>query len=196
LKLLPYYYPGRWDGILLLFTLFDLSSVVQQVFSKKRTIKEVTMAQASFPDGQTLYAVNDFFIGARTHISAHYVISQGTLQEWHSSSGIIVSTGLGSTAWLRSIVEGASKIATSVGQLEKMNHTEKQMIKNINIKGSVEEEEVEAAEEEIEGESGSEDHGALPGTIDWDSDFLYFSVREPFPSITSGSNMVFGKITP
>jgi NAD kinase len=188
--------PGRWDGILLPFTLSDLASAVQQVFLKKRTIREVTMAKASFPDGQTLYAVNDFFIGARTHISAHYVISQGTLEERHSSSGIIVSTGLGSTAWLRSIVEGASKIVARVGQLTKMNHTESQMVKNISIERSFEEEKAEAAEEAIEGESGSEDHEALPATMGWDSDFLYFSVREPFPSKTSGNTMVFGKITP
>lgn len=31
--------------------------------------------------------------------------------------------------------------------------------------------------------------------LKWDSDYLYFSVREPFPSKTSKTNIVFGKIT-
>ena len=29
----------------------------------------------------------------------------------------------------------------------------------------------------------------------WDSDFLRFSVREPFPSKTTGTDLVFGKVT-
>ncbi|MDQ1353784.1 MAG: hypothetical protein QG657_4091, partial [Acidobacteriota bacterium] len=30
----------------------------------------------------------------------------------------------------------------------------------------------------------------------WNSDYLFFSVREPWPSKTSSANIVFGKITP
>lgn len=29
---------------------------------------------------------------------------------------------------------------------------------------------------------------------EWDSDFLYYSVREPFPSNTTDTRLVFGKI--
>ncbi len=29
----------------------------------------------------------------------------------------------------------------------------------------------------------------------WDADYLYFTVREPFPSKTSSASLVFGKIT-
>jgi len=29
----------------------------------------------------------------------------------------------------------------------------------------------------------------------WDSDYLYFSVREPFPSKATGTDLTFGKIT-
>ena len=55
--------------------------------------------------------MNDLFIGARTHISARYQIISGAKSESQSSSGIIVSTGLGSTGWLKSIRHGAAVMA-------------------------------------------------------------------------------------
>ncbi|MDR1349613.1 MAG: hypothetical protein LBJ59_02310, partial [Zoogloeaceae bacterium] len=59
-------------------------------------------------------AVNDFFIGQRTHISARYILKHEGLKEPQSSSGVIVSTGLGSTGWMKSIIAGASRISSSV----------------------------------------------------------------------------------
>jgi hypothetical protein len=63
---------------------------------------------------QELYAVNDLFIGPKTHASARYEIRLGDKAEIHSSSGVIVSTGLGSTGWLRSIITGSTGIAASL----------------------------------------------------------------------------------
>jgi NAD kinase len=112
--------PLRWDGVLLPFSVGDLRSVITDVFSKRRHIREVSMAQACLNDGQRLLAVNDLFIGRRTHVSARYRLQQGGVQECQSSSGIIVSTGLGSTGWLRSVVAGASSVvrALSGGELQ------------------------------------------------------------------------------
>ena len=31
--------------------------------------------------------------------------------------------------------------------------------------------------------------------VEWDADYLYFSVREPWPSRTSGAEITFGKVT-
>ncbi len=101
----------RWDGVLLPFAVSDLEKLIPEVFAKKRPIKEVTMAKAELNNGQVLYAVNDFFIGARSHISARYQIQLDNQEERHSSSGIIVSTGLGSTGWLKSVLAGAQIIA-------------------------------------------------------------------------------------
>lgn len=102
--------PARWDGQLLPFRLPDLTRVLPEVFARKRTIKSVTMAQATLNTGQKLYAVNDLFIGPRSHISARYKISFSGKSENHSSSGIIVSTGVGSTGWFKSLLAGASGI--------------------------------------------------------------------------------------
>lgn len=63
------------------------------------------MAEAKREDGQRLLALNEVFIGHRTHQSARYRISAETTEERQSSSGIIVSTGTGATGWGRSIAQ-------------------------------------------------------------------------------------------
>ncbi len=98
--------PARWDGALLPFTVDDLPRVMPEELRHRRAIKTVTMAKATLNDGQTLHAVNDLFIGQRTHVSARYRITVGGHEEQQSSSGIIVSTGLGSTGWLKSVYAG------------------------------------------------------------------------------------------
>jgi hypothetical protein len=55
--------------------------------------------------------VNDFFIGPKSHGSARYRLKFRDVEEDQSSSGLIVSTGAGSTGWLRSILTGAAGVA-------------------------------------------------------------------------------------
>ena len=102
--------PKRWEGVLLPFAVSDVTNVIREVLQGKRSTREVTMARARLSDGQELLAVNDFFVGARSHVSARYEISLGERVETHSSSGVIISTGLGSTGWLRSVLTGAAGI--------------------------------------------------------------------------------------
>ncbi|GLH81926.1 sugar kinase [Bradyrhizobium sp. SSBR45G] len=106
---------ARHDGVLLPFAPGDLARLLPEVAADRRAAKAVTMARASLPDGQVLHAVNDLFIGARTHVSARYEIATRERHERQSSSGLIVATGLGSTAWFKSIVTGALAIAGSFG---------------------------------------------------------------------------------
>lgn len=148
---------SRWDGILLPFTVSDLRLVVPEVFKMKRQIKEVSMAQAVLNDGQIMYAVNDLFIGQKTHVSSKYKIEIAGKHEQQSSSGIIISTGLGSTGWFKSIITGAANIINCISN------------KSLKVKP----------------ESG----------LSWDMEYLYYSVREPFPSRTSQTDLVFGRIT-
>jgi len=71
------------------------------------------MAEARLADGQLLRAVNELFVGPRSHVSARYEISLGEHREVQSSSGLIVATGMGSTAWIKSIVVGSFGIAAA-----------------------------------------------------------------------------------
>lgn len=102
--------PTRWDGLLLPFQVGDVKKIIPQVFNNERSCKEITFAKAKLQDGQSLYGVNDLFIGPKSHTSARYEIQIGNKKELQSSSGIIVSTGLGSTGWLKSIVTGAQGV--------------------------------------------------------------------------------------
>jgi NAD kinase len=97
----------RFDGVLLPFTVKELQPVVQTVIAKSITTKEVTFAKIETNDGQCMRAVNDFFIGPKSHISARYTLRWNGQEETQSSSGIIVSTGFGSTGWFQSILAGA-----------------------------------------------------------------------------------------
>lgn len=108
--------PQRIDGVLLPFTVGEANAALNLVLKGQALQREITMAQAILNDGQTLYAVNDLFVGARTHTSARYRLTQGDRSEDQSSSGIIVSTGAGSTGWLRSIVTGAAGIAAAFSE--------------------------------------------------------------------------------
>ncbi len=103
----------RVDGILIPFDVGSAASVLRHVMNGRYTVSAISMARAELNDGQTLYAVNDLFIGRQTHLSARYHIQiEGTAED-QSSSGIIVSTGAGSTGWLRSILTGAAGIIES-----------------------------------------------------------------------------------
>ena len=64
-----------------------------------------TMAEARLDDGQSLLALNEIFVGHRSHQSARYQLSRDGQVEEQSSSGIIVATGTGATGWARSIME-------------------------------------------------------------------------------------------
>jgi len=75
----------------------------------------------------------------------------GNQTERQSSSGIIVSTGMGSTGWLKSVLAGAG------------------------------------------GVSGA---AMVESSFAWDARYLMFSVREPFPSASTGATLVYGKVTP
>ncbi|RYZ71172.1 MAG: sugar kinase [Lysobacteraceae bacterium] len=103
--------PARWEGVLLPFVVQDVRAVIAEILRGQRRTRQVSMGRARLSDGQELLAVNDFFIGARSHVSARYDIALGDRSERQSSSGVIVSTGLGSTGWLRSVLTGATAIA-------------------------------------------------------------------------------------
>jgi NAD kinase len=105
----------RFDGILLPFQPPDLRPYLDRALAGRARVRAVTLAEAKLKDGQRLLAFNDLFIGASTHVSARYRIRYGDKKENHSSSGIIVSTGAGSTGWLSSIFNEASGVMSFLG---------------------------------------------------------------------------------
>lgn len=145
--------PDLFDGVLLPFCVADTLEVLSSVLQARMSVKHISIAQVTTNLGDSLLAVNDVFIGPKSHTSARYEICVGETNEQQSSSGVIVSTGLGSTGWFKSILAGASGIA--------QHPLHKQLSKGFA----------------------------------WDSADLYYTVREPFPSTVTHTNLVFGKIT-
>lgn len=106
--------PRRVDGVLIPFAVEETAEWVARALAGKAPLKPVTMAQAALNDGQTLYAFNDLYLGRSTHVSARYRLEYAGRAEDHSSSGLIVSTGAGSTGWLRSVVTGAALVTAGI----------------------------------------------------------------------------------
>ncbi len=107
--------PDRFDGPLLPFLPGDLDTYLLPTINGEIARSEVTLAIARSSNNQELLAFNDFFVGARSHVSARYEIDVGGRRESQSSSGIIVSTGAGSTGWLQSVYAGAAGVVSAIG---------------------------------------------------------------------------------
>jgi NAD kinase len=150
--------PKRLDGVLIPFAYSELQKWLERTLQGKVKVTNISMARAVLNDGQVLYAVNDLFIGMRSHGSARYLLELNGRSEQQSSSGLIVSTGAGCTGWFRSITTGAWRIAQYFG--------------------------------------GVTDDLSSPEVLSlgWDSELLWFSVREPFISKTSRADLVFGQL--
>nr|WP_260510366.1 sugar kinase [Paenibacillus typhae] len=196
--------PQRWDGVLLPFTVNDLRLLLPEVFRSRRQVREVTLAKAELNDGQSLYGVNDLFIGRRTHVSARYLLRHGGTAEQQSSSGIIVSTGLGSTGWLRSVLAGAAGISRSAAGLGLTAAAGS--IAAAGFPGAAGREQAAGANaggvaaaarmSQDTGRQGQADGAGagMASRLAWDDPNLYFTVREPFPSRTTSAGVVFGRV--
>jgi len=174
--------PKRWDGRLLPFQVSDLPKVMPEVLLRKRHTKTVTMAKAVLNNGQILYAVNDLFIGPKSHTSARYVIRTGQASETQSSSGVIVSTGMGSTGWFKSLLTGAAAITQSAGSAASRR----------GLTGNS----AAAATHSLQPNSSSRATSInINPEFSWDANYLFYTVREPFPTKTTGTSLVFGRVT-
>jgi len=95
--------PDFYDGILVPHRAESVKKLLAAVQTKRCELEERTMVEALCDDGQRLLALNEVFIGHRTHQSARYRVRWENKEERQSSSGIIVATGTGATGWAKSI---------------------------------------------------------------------------------------------
>jgi len=134
--------PDVYDGVLVRTRVDDLAAILEAAVADDVRVEHRTMAEALLDSGERLLALNELYIGHRSHQSARYEIRIHEAAENQSSSGIICATGTGATGWARSIMEAI--------------HSELVI--------------------------GPEDRA------------LAFFVREPFPSISTGTAIRFGKL--
>lgn len=137
--------PGEYEGILVPNLPEAAGDLLRDCVAGNPEVESRTMVQARLDDGQELLALNEIFVGHRTHQSARYRLDWHGETERQSSSGLIVATGTGATGWALSI--------------HRQRHTQ------------------------ID----------LPGPTD---PRLAFFVREPWPSVASGTDLTEGLIGP
>ncbi|RAZ90255.1 hypothetical protein DPM33_15665 [Mesorhizobium hawassense] len=109
--------PDLYDGVLVRIGVGRLARLLVASTAGDVEMESRTMVQAELGEGETLLALNEIFVGHRSHQSARYRIEAEGEAEDHSSSGLIVASGTGATGWARSIME-ATHLELSLGREE------------------------------------------------------------------------------
>lgn len=135
--------PDLYDGVLVRVPLARLPDLLRASAAGAAPAERRTMVEARLDSGEVLLALNEVFVGHRSHQSARYTLQAGEAGEDQSSSGLIVASGTGATGWARSIAE-ATGARVALGPEERA---------------------------------------------------VGYYVREPFPSIATGTAMRCGKLT-
>ena len=98
--------PEHYDGVLCPHAPAQSGALADWCATRdtRYRIEARVLAQAVREDGQRLLALNEVFVGHRSHQSARYRLLAAEHEERQSSSGLIIATGTGSSGWARSIV--------------------------------------------------------------------------------------------
>lgn len=104
--------PGRNPGVLVTFASAQVGGVLAAVAGGTARWQDRAMVRATIDDGTVLDALNDLYLGDRSHQSARYVLALADGRtERQSSSGLIVATGTGATGWATSIAHDRGGVA-------------------------------------------------------------------------------------
>lgn len=93
----------EYAGVLVRHPASAAAELLERVVAGAVEFEARTMVEARLDDGQRLLALNEVFLGHRTHQSARYTLRWRGQEERQSSSGIVVATGTGATGWVLSI---------------------------------------------------------------------------------------------
>ncbi len=113
--------PKTVAGKLMLFAPTMVGEMIAKVCSEKCRFAALPFIKAQINKEEIIWAINDLFIGRCDQVSALYSISFNGYKENHSSSGIIVSTGIGTSGWLSSIINMVNGI-TGSDNLRNLNY--------------------------------------------------------------------------
>jgi len=96
--------PEVGEGILTPHAVTGLPDLLRRTAEEDVDAEARAMVEARVAGGDRLLALNELFIGHRSHQSARYDLRFAGEGEFQSSSGMIVSTGTGLSGWARSIM--------------------------------------------------------------------------------------------
>lgn len=95
---------GQYEGILTRYSVKQATKSLPSIAAGEVNFTPRTMVEARLDDGQSIVALNEIFMGHSSHQSARYVLGYEGMEEFQSSSGLIVATGTGFTGWAKSIL--------------------------------------------------------------------------------------------
>ncbi|MBU2983316.1 NAD(+)/NADH kinase [Lentibacter algarum] len=96
------------EGVLTSTAPAEVPALLDAITGNNAQIQPRTMVEANLSSGESLVALNELFIGHRSHQSAKYILQVDGKQEFQSSSGVIITTGTGATGWAKSIMTATS----------------------------------------------------------------------------------------
>lgn len=96
--------PERNPGVLVPLSPGAFADALADTVRGSQPFDGRTMVVAATDDGQRLLALNEVFLGHRSHQTARYTVTTPEGEhERQASSGLVVGTGTGATGWCRSI---------------------------------------------------------------------------------------------
>ena len=101
--------PAAYEGVLTRHGVEALGGMLRRVAHGDMDVQDRTMVEARVGEGLRLSALNELFVGHRSHQSARYVVQAGGAGEFQSSSGMIVATGTGMSGWAKSIMTATGR---------------------------------------------------------------------------------------
>ncbi len=103
--------PQSVAGVLMIHQPNEIGSIIKQIEKQTQNIVEFPFIKVTVNNSQSLFAIGDVFIGRGDHISVRYELIHAGKRQKQSSSGIIVSSGVGASGWMRSIKTQIREIA-------------------------------------------------------------------------------------
>lgn len=98
-------------GALMLFSPQAAGTLIARALEGKHRVELLPFVKAAIDEDRIEWGIGDIFLGRRDQISARYEISFDGKSEQQSSSGVIVSTGVGASGWLRAVAAMAAGLA-------------------------------------------------------------------------------------
>ncbi len=108
--------PGVFGaGALMLFPPSKVGGVIASIQNGTHHVERLPLLKAVIDDERVMWAASDIFVGRTYKVSAWYELLFGRVQEVQGSDGVLVSSGIGSTGWIQSVVnmvEGLTREGT------------------------------------------------------------------------------------
>ncbi len=105
--------PATIDGVLMRFTIEQVSIAIDAMFRNAFKIEEITLCEAYMVGQQPILGVNEIVVGRCDPQAAYYTLRYRNREEHQCSTRLLVATGCGSTGWARSIITGAQTLVAN-----------------------------------------------------------------------------------